>query len=119
MYNFSQNTEIAPNMCCIASWMCSRNALDRDDRVLLKVQTATIIHSVTISIMLSVNLKPDNRTMLDNAKTDSTIEEIREWAHIYPMPARAIPRLVILARIQNKRSIKLQKTCLKQTKRTN
>jgi hypothetical protein len=54
--------------------MCSRNALD--GRALLQVQPATMIRSVTVGIMLSVNLQPGNTTMLDNAKQDRTIAEI-------------------------------------------
>jgi hypothetical protein len=37
--------------------MCLRNVLD--GRALLQVQTVTIIHSVTVGIMLSVNLQQD------------------------------------------------------------
>jgi hypothetical protein len=42
----------------------------------LQVQPATMIHSVTVGIMLYVNLQPNNATMLDNAKPDRTIAEI-------------------------------------------
>jgi hypothetical protein len=74
MYHFFLNTEIAPNLRCRAHRMYSRNALD--GRSLLQVQPATMIRIVTVGIMLSVNLQPDNTTTLDNAKTDQTIAEI-------------------------------------------
>jgi hypothetical protein len=55
------------------------------DRALLQAQSITIIYNVTFRIMLSINLQLDLGILFDNAKPDTTIAEIRAWAHVNPI----------------------------------
>jgi hypothetical protein len=64
---------------------CAEHALSSSQDVLAQrsgqprtavSSTATMISSMTVGIMLSVNLQLGNATMLDNAKPDQTIAEI-------------------------------------------